>query len=56
LVEVLLPTDCEPEDMDEQEAVIAGIKTSGYLGFHSEFDAVAAVAEKRLIYDRTHQS
>lgn len=52
LIEMPLPEDCEPEDMDEQDAVSGEIKISDYLSFHDEFDQVAAEAEKRLIYDR----
>ncbi|WP_133648520.1 hypothetical protein [Paraburkholderia flava] len=54
LIEMPLPDDCEPEDMDEQDTVMDEIKVSDYLSFHDEFDQIAAEAEKRLVYDRTH--
>ncbi len=51
LVEMPLPEDCEPEDMDELDEVTEEIKISDYLSFHAEWDEVAATAEKKLIYD-----
>lgn len=52
LIEAPLPDDCVPEDLDERDIVLAHIETSEYLSFHYEFDAVAAGAEKLLIYPR----
>lgn len=56
LIEAFLPSDCQPEDMDEQDDVLAEIKISEYLSFHDEFDSTAKAAEKRLIYDRKNPS
>lgn len=53
LVEAPLPDDCEPEDMDEHDAVMEEVNISDYLSFHGEFDVVARDAEKRLVYSRS---
>lgn len=51
-----LPEDCEPEDMDELDAVFEELKVSEYLSFHDELDPVAMQAEGTLIYERNKSS
>lgn len=52
LIEAPLPDDCEPEDMEELDAIIEKIRISDYLSFHNELDLVAAQANKCIVYDR----
>ena len=47
-----LPEDCQPEDMDEMDAVLSEVKTSEYLSFHNEFDWIATDAPRQIIYQR----
>jgi hypothetical protein len=51
-----MPDDCEPEDLEEQEAITGQIRISDYLSFHDEFDAVADAASGRTIYQRLQGS
>jgi predicted nucleotidyltransferase len=49
---VPLPKEAEPEDLDEQLAVMRRLEVSRYVSLHWEFDAIARQANKRLIYRR----
>lgn len=52
LLEVSLPDDCLPEDLEEREKVVEQLKISEYLSFHHEFDPIAGNADKDSIYER----
>ena len=51
-----LPEDCEPEDMDERDAVFEELNVSEYLSFHDELDPVALEADRTLVYERNKSS